>query len=221
MLKSVSHWNGYTNTLLPSAVTLTKLQCTWRYRPASAQESGILTSKFLSLHSSWGESAGAYSVGFHLVINDGITRGLFHGAFMVRLLTTIWIFICDIFYRNPDPLTIYETLQSLFDQLVADTGCSDSTDSIACLRTVPFDKLMTTGNISPNAFSFTSVRHGWQPSVDGQIIVRNPQESLQKGLYAKVRFQLFFQSLKAIFWKVPLVSGDSDDEGTYVNWINQ
>jgi acetylcholinesterase len=75
---------------------------------------------------------------------------------------------------------------------VADTECTGSTDLIACLRTVPFDKLMTAVNKSPNAFSFTSVRHGWQPSVDGQIIVRNPQESLQKGLYAKARFQVWF-----------------------------
>jgi hypothetical protein len=85
--KSVSHWNGFTNTLLPSAVTLTKLQCTRQYRPAP--ESEMLTSTFLSLHSSWGESAGAYSVGFQLVINDGITQGLFHGAFMVRVMATI------------------------------------------------------------------------------------------------------------------------------------
>lgn len=35
---------------------------------------------------SWGESAGATSVGYHLVMNDGNSEGLFHGAFMVRLL---------------------------------------------------------------------------------------------------------------------------------------
>jgi len=94
--------------------------------------------------------------------------------------------------------------QSLFDQLVADTGCTDSTDLIACLSTVPFDKLMVAVNKAPNAFSYTSVRLGWQPSVDGQIIVRNPQESLQKGLYAKV----------------PLVTGDCDDEGTLFSFSN-
>jgi acetylcholinesterase len=72
---------------------------------------------------------------------------------------------------------------------VADTGCTGSADLIACLRTVPIDKLMTAVNKAPNAFSFTSVRLGWQPSVDGQIIVRSPQESLQKGLYARVHLQ--------------------------------
>lgn len=31
---------------------------------------------------SWGESAGAMSVGLHMVANGGNTEGLFHGAFM-------------------------------------------------------------------------------------------------------------------------------------------
>ena len=71
-------------------------------------------------------------------------------------------------------------------------GCTGSTDPIACLCTVPFDTLMTVVNKSPNSFSLTSVRLGWQPSVDGQIIVRNPQESLQQGLSAKVGPHFFF-----------------------------
>ena len=77
--------------------------------------------------------------------------------------------------------------QPLFDQLVADTKCTGSADLIACLRAVPFDKLMTAINKAPNTFSYTSVRLGWQPSVDGHFIVRDPQISLQKGLFAKVR----------------------------------
>ncbi|EED83923.1 hypothetical carboxylesterase, partial [Postia placenta Mad-698-R] len=32
----------------------------------------------------WGESAGAMSVGLHMVWNDGNTNGLFRGGFMVR-----------------------------------------------------------------------------------------------------------------------------------------
>jgi acetylcholinesterase len=31
---------------------------------------------------SWGESAGAISVGSHLIMNDGNTEGLFRAAFM-------------------------------------------------------------------------------------------------------------------------------------------
>ena len=60
------------------------LQCTRQSQPVP--KSGILTSKFLPPHSSWGESAGAMSVGYQLVIHDGNPQDLFHGAFMVRLL---------------------------------------------------------------------------------------------------------------------------------------
>ena len=50
---------------------------------------------------------------------------------------------------------------------------------------------MTAVNKSPNFLSYTSIRLQWQPSVDGHIIVRDPQISLQKGLYARVGLQVF------------------------------
>ena len=79
------------------------------------------------------------------------------------------------------------TQQSLFDQLVVDTGCTGSADLIACLRTVPLDTLMTAINKAPTFLSFNT-QDRWQPSVDGHLIVRNPLISVQKGLYAKVLF---------------------------------
>jgi acetylcholinesterase len=67
---------------------------------------------------------------------------------------------------------------------------------IACLRAVPLDQLMTAVNTFPNVFSYTSVRLGWQPSVDGEVIVRDPQLSIQQGLYAKVcpHFSFYFRA---------------------------
>ena len=100
----------------------------------------------------------------------------------------------DLFLQesgSPCNLQDIATHQPLFDQLVADTECTGSADLIACLRAVPFNKLMTAINKSPNFLSYTSVRLGWQPSVDGNLIVRDPQVSLQKGLYAKVCLQIF------------------------------
>ena len=79
------------------------------------------------------------------------------------------------------------TQQPLFDQVVADTGCTGSADLIACLRTVPLDTLMTAVNKAPSFLSFNSQAR-WHPSVDGHLIVRNPLVSVQKGLYAKVLF---------------------------------
>ena len=82
--------------------------------------------------------------------------------------------------------------QPLFDQLVADTGCTGSADLIACLRTVPLDTLMTAVNKSPTFLSFNS-QSSWRVSVDGHLIVRNPLVSVQKGLFAKVLFLLIPQ----------------------------
>ena len=89
----------------------------------------------------------------------------------------------DITYTDPQPL---------FDQLVADTNCTGSADPIACLRAVPLDQLMTAINTFPNVFSYTSATLGWQPSIDGDFIVRDPQVSVQQGIYAKVRPQVVF-----------------------------
>jgi hypothetical protein len=67
-------------------------------------------------HSSWGESAGAMSVGYHLVIDDGDSKGLFHGGFMVRLqISADKIKKAELFpsffYRNPVLLHPWWTLQ--------------------------------------------------------------------------------------------------------------
>ncbi|KAF8808598.1 carotenoid ester lipase precursor [Phlegmacium glaucopus] len=134
----------------------------------------------------WGESAGAISVGLHLVVNDGNPAGLFQGAFMES--------------GSPRLLSDIELQQPFFDQLVADTGCQGSNDPISCLRAVSFDQLSTAMNRSPNIFSpmHPSLFMGWEPVVDGDFIVRDPQVSIQEGLYAKV----------------PIVTGDCDDEGT-------
>ncbi|PPQ78599.1 hypothetical protein CVT26_005317 [Gymnopilus dilepis] len=99
----------------------------------------------------WGESAGAVSVGLHLVINNGNPGGLFHGAVMES--------------GSPLGLNDIEFGQSFFDQLVTDTGCTGSNDPIACLRTVPFDEIGAAVNLSNNIFSFSSINIVWNPTV--------------------------------------------------------
>ncbi|KAF9474072.1 carotenoid ester lipase precursor [Pholiota conissans] len=132
----------------------------------------------------WGESAGAISVGMHLIVNDGNPNGLFHGAFMES--------------GSPEHLRDITTYQPFFDQLVSNTGCTSSADKIACMRAVPFGNISTAINLSPGFLTFMSINLAWQPSVDGQFIARDPYVSIQKGLYAKV----------------PFVTGDCEDEGT-------
>ena len=74
---------------------------------------------------------------------------------------------------------------------------------------------MTAVNKGPTFLSFNS-QNRWQPSVDGQLIARNPLVSVQKDLFAKVLFVhlLEMYKVKSIFWQVPIVTGDCEDEGT-------
>lgn len=87
---------------------------------------------------------------------------------------------------SPSALNDITVNQQYFDQLVMDAGCQGSADPIACLRTVPFDKLGDAINQSPNLSSYQSLALVWGPSIDGSFFKRDPQESLLKGLYAKV-----------------------------------
>lgn len=96
------------------------------------------------------------------------------------------------------PLADITSKQIHFDQLVANTNCSSETNKLMCLRTVPFDKLGEAMNLSPSVFSYTAINLPWIPTVDGNFIKRDPQESIRQGLYAKV----------------PILAGDCDDEGT-------
>ncbi|KAH9476605.1 Lipase 4 [Psilocybe cubensis] len=139
---------------------------------------------------SWGESAGAISVGAHLVVNDGNPAGLFHGAVMQS--------------GSPLPTVDMTTKQPVFEQLLANTRCTGSANPIACLRAVPFDMLGEAMNLSDSLSSFSSLIIPWQPTVDGDFIKRDPQVSIQKGLYAKV----------------PFITGDCDDEGTLFSQSN-
>lgn len=132
----------------------------------------------------WGESAGAVSVGLQLVVNDGNTEGLFHSAVM----------------ESGSPLALLDIThnQPFFDQIVADTGCSGSSDLIGCLRQVPLDDFTAAMNNTPSLFSFMSLQVVWTPTVDGIFLTRDAQASVEEGLFAKV----------------PIITGDCDDEGT-------
>ncbi|KAF8879078.1 carotenoid ester lipase precursor [Gymnopilus junonius] len=132
----------------------------------------------------WGESAGAISVGMHLVVNNGNPAGLFRGAFMES--------------GSPQASPDITLQQKFFDMIVNNTGCTGASDPIQCLRSVPFNQLGAAINKVPGFLTESSIQLAFQPSVDGQFLTRDPQVSIQKGLYARV----------------PFVTGDCDDEGT-------
>ncbi|KAF8143469.1 carotenoid ester lipase precursor [Mycena galopus ATCC 62051] len=138
-----------------------------------------------------GPSAGAISTGLLLLSNNRFEpTHLFHGAVML----------------SGSPLTTGSIAdgQDAYDGLVSANNCSGSSDTLECLRRVPFDALMATVNHTTNLFSYSSLENVWRPRVDGDVVVYNPVISVSKGLYARV----------------PIMSGDSDDEGTEFSLSN-
>ena len=104
-----------------------------------------VTSIFMPLfcaqrYDSWGESAGAISVALQMVTNGGDTEGLFRGAFMES--------------GSPIPVGDITHGQPYYDTLVNLTGCSDASDTLQCLRGVPYDTLMDAIDTTPNIFSY-------------------------------------------------------------------
>ncbi|KAN0124156.1 Alpha/Beta hydrolase fold [Lactarius tabidus] len=133
----------------------------------------------------WGESAGSMSVSLQMVTNGGDTEGLFRAAFM----------------ESGSPLVTSDITagQLYYDLLVESIGCSGSSDTLACLRAAPYDELKAAIDSTPLYSSYQSLALVWLPRVDGVFLVDNPQELLKRGEVARI----------------PFVSGDCDDEGTF------
>ncbi|KAJ7710612.1 carotenoid ester lipase precursor [Mycena rosella] len=132
----------------------------------------------------WGESAGAISVSLQMLANGGDTEGLFRAGYMQS--------------GSPVPVGPIENGQKDYDTLVQQTGCSNASDTLACLRTVPYETLKAAQDSSPFFLSYQSLVLAWLPREDGVFLTDNPQRLVQQGKVAAV----------------PFVSGDCDDEGT-------
>ncbi|TFK85745.1 carotenoid ester lipase [Polyporus arcularius HHB13444] len=134
----------------------------------------------------WGESAGAISVALHMQANAGDPQGLFRAAFMES--------------GSPTPSGTVDNpyLQSTYDQIVADSGCSNATDTLACLRTVSTDVLLAAVDNTPSFLSFQQINTPWFPRADGALISNPPEQQLLSGPTANI----------------PIVSGNDQDEGS-------
>ncbi|KAF9892223.1 hypothetical protein FE257_001999 [Aspergillus nanangensis] len=112
----------------------------------------------------WGESAGAYSVGAHLVANDGENEGLFRAA------------ILESGNAVGPPWNGTDWHQPMYDRIVNKTGCTTATNTLQCLRETPYDTLYASANENLE----------WFGAIDGKFIKEYPQISLQAGRVAKV-----------------------------------
>ncbi|KAJ7101046.1 sterol esterase [Mycena epipterygia] len=137
-----------------------------------------------------GISAGSISTSLLLLSNKRTSASLFRGAFMVS--------------GSPWPSPTVADGQPIYDELVAANNCTEALDTLDCLRHIPFDAFLATVNKTPDFFSYRSLDLIWRPRVDGDIILRNPIDSVVQGAFAKI----------------PLLAGDADDEGTLFAFSN-
>lgn len=140
----------------------------------------------------WGESAGSISVFDHTIINGGNInyngKPLFRGGIMDS--GSIW----------PAETVTSAKAQSVYDTVVARSGCSNATDSLACLRSVPYETLLTAVTSLPAIFGYEGINLAYPPRPDpsNSFYPLSPELALLAGEYAKV----------------PIIIGDQEDEGT-------
>ncbi|KAK5132640.1 hypothetical protein LTR08_008762 [Meristemomyces frigidus] len=128
----------------------------------------------------WGESAGAASVGLQLTAYNGRDDGLFRGGIMESGNPVLYSSFRDV-----------EQYQPIYDGIVANASCQNATDTLDCLRQVPFATLNAMFNTSTLESAFSD------PIVDGDIVARWGSIQLAEGDFAKV----------------PILSGTNTDEG--------
>ena len=130
--QNASPFDGSKSTYLHSVVIPPRLLCTFIWREKFY---GDTTHVILS----WGESAGAISVGLHMITNGGNTEGLFRGAFMQS--------------GSPIPVGDISHGQPYYDFIVSQTGCSGASDTLQCLRQLSYRTLKAAVDATPGIFA--------------------------------------------------------------------
>lgn len=119
----------------------------------------------------WGESAGAASVGLHLMAYGGRDDNIFRAGIMESGNPVNY----NTFRNN----TYY---QPMYDSIVSATGCTNSSSSLDCIRDLPFDQLNAVFNTS----SYNSTDREFNVVVDGDFIEKRTSIQLADGDFVHV-----------------------------------
>jgi len=99
---------------------------------------------------------------------------------------------------GPVPVGDIEHGQPYYDALVKNAGCGSSSDTLDCLRKVPYSTFKYAMDNSPNFFAYQGLALSWLPRVDGVFLTEPPQYAVVRGHVADV----------------PMITGNCDDEGS-------
>lgn len=138
----------------------------------------------------WGESAGAMSVFDQMLLYGGNAtynnKPLFRGAIM------------NSGTAAPAERIDSPKAQAVYNNVVSKAGCSGSSDTLACLRKLPYNTFLNAVNSVPSIFSYNSLGLSYLPRPDGVVLQDSPDALLEQGKY----------------YPVPMIVGDQEDEGT-------
>ncbi|KAI9644071.1 hypothetical protein NHQ30_007423 [Ciborinia camelliae] len=141
----------------------------------------------------WGESAGSISVFDQMGLYGGKyhykNKPLFRGAIM------------DSGSISPADAIDGPRAQAVYNQVVLESGCANSTQTLTCLRNVPYDTFLSATLSLPSIASYNSIAIAYLPRPDyqGGVLPLSPELLASQGLFAPV----------------PFIVGDQEDEGTY------
>ena len=146
----------------------------------------------------WGESAGAFSVGFQTVAYNGQHDGLFRAAIFesgTALTPGIYASFADSY-------------QPYYDNITEVVGCSGAEDTLGCLRDVPYEAIFN----ASAPFVFT-------PVIDGDILPRLPSEAMKQGLVANISVLVGSNTDEgtASFWGPRGTLNTTDDVAIYLS----
>lgn len=140
----------------------------------------------------WGESAGAMSVFDHLLINRG--NNSYKNGHLFRAA------IMGSGSAVPALSVSSSEAQRIYDQVVARSGCTNSSNTLDCLRSVDFDTFYNASNSLPGIESYQSLDISYIPRPDkhDSFFPQDQYKALTRGEFARV----------------PVISGNQQDEGT-------
>lgn len=88
--------------------------------------------------------------------------------------------------------------QTIYDTVVFNAGCSSASDTLACLRSLPYETYLKAATSVPAFSDYQSVALSYLPRPDGVALTESPEFLAEQGKFAQV----------------PFIVGDQEDEGT-------